>query len=373
MKKTKTASGVRLKLALGLLVALNWSCDSEKNEPSPVVPFGTSGVLVLNSGNFSDNNGTITYYPSTGSPFSYDFFNRVNQRSLTGSVQGYTESDGKGIILVDNTTGGQDKVEIVDANTFKSLATLKSPDIENPRSAVRVGANKVYVSCWDVSGDFSNGTFYKDPGYVAVVDLTTNKVTKKIPAVKGVETLLLVGTEVFAGSSGDATRLTVIDTATDQVKTGIEVGANPNPVAFDANGKLWVLSGHELVRINPQSKTVENRLTIGTDKSRSLSHFVLSADKQSIYFISSFYDAADNYREKGELHRFALTDTSIPATTPFISKLFSGLAVDPQSGILYGGFTPSYKQAGYVFRYQPNGTLIDSVKAEIAPTGFFFK
>jgi hypothetical protein len=113
--------------------------------------------------------------------------------------------------LVDNTTAGQDKVEIVDANTFKSLATLKSPDIENPRSAVRVSANKMYVSCWDVSGDYTNGTFYKDPGYIAVVDLTTNTVTKKIPAVKGVESLLLVGTEVFAGSAGDATKLTVID------------------------------------------------------------------------------------------------------------------------------------------------------------------
>ncbi|GAB3902219.1 hypothetical protein GCM10028803_28390 [Larkinella knui] len=372
MKKTTTASAVRLKLALGLLVALNWSCNNDKDDPQ-ALPYG-SGVLVVNAGNFSDNNGTISFLPPSGSTATYDIFNQVNQRSLTGSLQGYTESDGKGVLLVDNTTAGQDKVEIVDANTFKSLATLKSPEIENPRSAVRVGANKVYVSCWDVSGDYSNGTFYKDPGYIAVVDLTTNTVIKKIPAVKGVESLLLAGTEVFAGSAGGSTKLTVIDATTDQVKTGIEIGANPNPVAVDANGKLWVYSSGELVRINVQSKAIENRLKIGTDKSRSLSKFQLSSDKQYFYFVSSFYgSAAENYKEKGELYRFSVNDTSVPATTPFIKRLFSGLAVEPTSGVIYGGFTPSYKQAGYVFRYQSNGTLIDSVKAEIAPSSFYFK
>lgn len=371
MKQVTTASAVRIKFALSLLVALNWSCNNDNDDPQPL-PNG-AGVLVVNQGNFTDNNGTLTYLPPNGATPTYDIFNQVNQRSLTGSVQDYTESDGKGLILVDNTTAGQDKVEIVDANTFKSLATLKAPEIENPRSAVRVSANKVYVSCWDVSGDYANGTFYKDPGYIAVVDLTTNTVTKKIPAVKGVETLLLVGNEVFAGSVGEATQLTVIDAINDQLKTGIEIGRNPSPVAVDAAGKLWVYAAGEMVRINTQSKAIESRLKIGSDPARSPSRFRLSADKQYFYFVNSYYDAADNYKEKGDVYRFAITDTSVPASTPFIKRLFSGLGVEPSSGIIYGGITPSYKQAGYVYRYQSSGTLIDSVKAEIAPTVFYFK
>ncbi|GAB3277994.1 hypothetical protein GCM10027347_52120 [Larkinella harenae] len=369
MKKKTMLSTSRLKLALGVLVAFTWSCNNDNNNPE-ALPYG-SGVLVINSGNFTDNNGSITYLPPTGNSITYDIFNQVNQRSLTGGVQGYTEADGKGLILVDNTTAAQDKIEIVDANTFKSLATLRSPEIENPRSAIRVSANKVYVSCWDVSGDFNNGTFYKDPGYIAVVDLTTNTVTKKIPAVKGVESLLLVGTEVFAGSAGEATKLIIIDTTTDQLKSSIEMGPNPNPVAVDANGKLWVHSGHELIRFNTSSKTVETRVKIGNDNTKSPSLFRLSADKQYFYFVNSFYDSS--FQQKGELYRFAVTDTSVPATTPFINRLFSGLAVEPQSGIIYAGFAPSLKQAGYVIRYQPNGTLIDSLKAEIGPSGFYFK
>ncbi|MGV3561556.1 DUF5074 domain-containing protein [Larkinella arboricola] len=371
IKKVTTASAVRLKLALSLLVALNWSCTKDNDDPMPL-PNG-AGVLVINQGNFMDNNGTITYLPPDGSTPTYDIFNQINKRSLTGSLQDYTESDGKGLILVDNTTAGQDKVEIIDANTFQSLATLKSPEIENPRSAIRVSANKVYISCWDISGNASTGTFFKDPGYIAVVDLTTNTVTRKIPAIKGVETLLLVGNEVFAGSAGDATQLTVIDAINDQLKTGIEIGPNPNPVAVDANGKLWVYSSGEMVRINAQTKAIENRLKIGTDLARSASRFRISADKQYFYFVNSYYDAADNYKEKGEVYRFAITDTSVPTTTPFIKRLFSGMAVEPNSGVIYGGITPSFKQAGYVYRYQATGTLIDSVKAEIAPTVFYFK
>jgi hypothetical protein len=100
----------------------------------------------------------------------------------------------------------------------------------------------------------------------------------------------------------------------------------------------------------------------------------LSANKATIYYTFSFYDAADNYVQKGETYSFSTTSTAIEAKIPFINRLFSGgLAVDPHTGDLYAGLVPSYKQAGYVFRYKANGTFIDSVKVEIAPSKFFFK
>ena len=63
----------------------------------------------------------------------------------------------------------------------------------------------------------------------------------------------------------------------------------------------------------------------------------------------------------------------LKAISPFINKVFTGLSTDPSTGNIYAGFTPSLKQAGYVFRYQSNGTLIDSVKVGIGPEGFLFK
>jgi len=355
-----------------LTLGLCWSALSliscEPNEPE-TQPYD-QGVLVVNAGNFLDNNGTVSFISPTGT-VSTDIFNRVNQRSLTGGLREYTEADGKGLLLVDNSTAGQDKLELVDARTFRSVASLGTPDIENPRSAVRVSANKVYVSCWDATGDFAN--FFKNPGYIAVLDLATNKVSRKIPAMKGAGRMLLAGNEIWLGNEADQSSLFILDPATDQVKTQLTLGASPEPIGLDANGKIWVYAAGEMYRIQPASRQIEARLKVGTHREKTPSLVRMSADKRSIYFLYSFYDAADNFRQKGEVYRFSINDTSIPATQPFFNRIISGLEIDPRSGQLYAGITPSFKQAGYVLRLGTNGTVIDSVRAEIAPSAFYFK
>lgn len=356
---------------VAILGAILSACD--RNTAEPTQPYDT-GVIVLNAGNFSDNNGSLTLIQRTNTTASYDIFQKENQRALAGSLSGYTEVGEKGMILVDNSTAGKDLVEIVNARTFKSVGTIPSSEIENPRNAVKVSDTKAYVTAWDATGDFSN--FYKNPGYVAVIDLNANRLTKKIPVQNGAESIVVMGGEAFVGNTGsNKTFITVIDVATDSKKSEIEVGRNPNLIGVDANNKLWVFAGGELVRMNPNSKMIETRLKItSSNTSKSPSSFVLSADKKTIYYTYSFYDAADSFKQKGETYNFSVDATSIAATKPFINRLFAGgLGIDPQTGQLYAGLVPSYKQAGYVFRYRPDGTLIDSVKAEIAPSKFFFK
>ncbi|WP_028667788.1 DUF5074 domain-containing protein [Runella zeae] len=343
------------------------------SEPEPAQPYD-NGVLVINAGNFLDNNGSISLLQRNSTTGSYDIFQKENSRSLAGGLSGYAEVNDKGVILVDNSTAGKDLIEIVNARTFKSLTTIPSTDIENPRAVVKASDTKAYVTCWDATGDYSN--FYKNPGYVAVIDATTNKLSKKIPVQNGAETIVVVGNEAFVGNTGSGkTQVSVIDITTDAVKQQVEVGRNPHIIGLDANNKLWLYAGSELVKFNPQTKTAETRLKItSSNASKSPSSFVLSADKKTIYYTYSFYDAADDYKQKGETYSFSIDATTIAADKPFINRLFSGgLGVDPQTGTIYAGLVPSFKQAGYVIRYQPNGTLVDSVKAEIAPSKFFFK
>lgn len=344
------------KIALGLLALSIWSCKTSDPEPTPY----ESGVYILNAGNFSSNNGTISFLPRDGNTVVTSIFQTANPSlSLIGGVQGYTEVNGKGLILVDNTTAGQDKVEIVEAGTFKSRATLKTPDIENPRQVIQAGPNKAYVSCWDVSGDYAKGTFYKDPGYIAVVDLNTGTVSKKIPAVKGVEGMVVAGAEAFVGSnaySGDKTLL-VIDINTDEVKQRIDFGSTPEPIALDADGRLWIRAGKEMVQLNPADRTVAKRLTFAATPG----NVILGPDKRSFY-----------YSLGGKTYNFPTT-ANTGAGSLVIPRSFSALGIDPQTKRIYGSVIPSYAQAGYVLRYESSGVLIDSVKAEIAPSGFFFR
>ncbi len=355
---------------LGGLVLGLYSCDN-KDEATPTLPYD-NGVIVVNEGNFTDNNGTLSLIQRGTQTASYDIFFKENgPKKLEGSLAGYTEVNGKGIILVDNSTAGRDVIEIVNASTFKSEANIPSSEIENPRNVLKVSETKAYVTAWDVTGAWPDT--YINPGYVAVIDLVTNKLTKKIPVQNGAETLVQIGNEVFVGNiySGK-TVITVIDVTTDAVKQTIEVGANPNVIGLDANNKLWVQAGGSLKRINPSSKVVENTVTLTPATSgQSASKFTLSKDKKTLFFVLSAYD--ENWNEVGQVYSASVDGNSITATTPLVKKVFYGMAVDPETGYLYGGLAPSFKQAGYVFRYQPNGTLVDSVKAEIAPAKFFFK
>ena len=358
-------------LIFSSLCILFSSCETK--EASPSLPYDV-GVIVVNSGNFSDNNGSLSLIQRNSSAVSFDIFQKENLRSISGGISAYSEVGDRGIILVDNSTAGKDLIEIVNAGTFKSVATIPSLEIENPRNIAKASDSKAYITAWDATGDFSN--FYKNPGYVAVLDLNTNKIAKKISVQNGAETILVIGNEAFVGCTGSGkTVLTVIDVLTDLKKSEIEIGRNPNLIGLDANNKLWVFAAGELVKINPSNKMIETRIKITSPvASKSPSSFVLSADKKTIYFTNSFYDAADNFKQKGETHSFSINASSISADKPFINRLFGGgLAVDSQSGYLYAGLIPSLKQAGFVFRYKSDGVLIDSVKAEIGPSKFYFK
>ncbi|MFN4146809.1 MAG: YncE family protein [Runella sp.] len=353
-------------LAVGFIATLA-ACN---REVEPTQPYD-EGVVVINAGNFLDNNGSLSFLKRENKVADLDIFLKENNRPITGGISGYAEVDQKGLILVDNSTAGQDKVEIVNARTMKSIATLAAPDIENPRAVVGVGPNKAYVSCWGTTGTFPN--FYANPGFIAVVDLNTNKVTKRIPLQKGAEGIVVVGTEAFVGGVGGDRLVQVIDIQRDEVKTSINVEGNAGVLRVDANNKIWTFVGREAVRINPMSKTVEAKIRVGSSTTKSPSLMTMSADGKAIFFAYTFYDAADGFKQKGEIYRFNITDTAISDAQPLIRRVFTGLGYDPKNNVLYAGNTPSFKQSGFVMRYQPSGQLIDSVKVEIAPSGFYFK
>jgi hypothetical protein len=348
-----------------------FSC--EKMEDNPTMPYD-NGVIVVNSGNFFDNNGSLSFIPMGEKTAQTDIFMVVNGRALAGGVSDYTEVNNKGIILVDNASPARDLVEIVEAGTFKAVATIPSADIENPRKVVKVTDTKAYITAWDFTGDFSN--FYPNTGYVAVLDVNTYKIIKKIKVQAGAESIVVIGKEAFVGSGGSGKQVvSVIDINTDAVKQTFELGADPQVIGLDANGKLFVYAENACYRLNPSTKAIEAKLPFSSNSNfSSPSSFVMSADKKAIYFTYSYYDAADGYKQKGQTIGFSTTASEVNTQQAFIKRLFAGgLGVDSQTGQFYGGVVPSFKQAGYVLRYSASGMLVDSVKAEIVPSKFYFK
>ncbi|ARK12039.1 DUF5074 domain-containing protein [Fibrella sp. ES10-3-2-2] len=362
----------RVSLFGALLSASILAACTKETEPQPTGPF-TNGVFVLNAGNFSDNNGTLSWLTRTGSTAQTDVFQTRNRRPLTGLVEGYVEAGNRGIILVDNMSAGLDKVEIVTSDSLRSIKTLGAPDIENPRAAVRISDTKVYVTCWGATGTYPN--FYVNPGYVAVIDLTSNTVTKKIAVQKGAEGITVVGNEAFVTGAGGEKLVQVINTATDAIVGSMAVPTDISELVADADTKLWGFVGKNAVRINPYTRSIEATIPVGAATSQSSpGDLTASADRRSFYYKYTGYDAS--YNVVGQLYRFGISDVAITPTTPVVNRSFTGftgLGFDPATNTIYAGVTPSYKQAGYVYRYQATGQVIDSVRVEIAPSEFYFK
>ena len=343
------------------------SCGKVETEPTQ--PYD-DGVFVINGGNFLDNNGSLSLVPRNSKTASLDIFLKENIRSFAGGISDYSEVDEKGIVLIDNSTDGKDAIEIVNARTFKTIASIKvdadNRPIDNPRKIVKVGTNKAYITCWDT---FNTDYSYKT-GFVAVLDLTTNKITKRIPVDKGAESIVVIGTNAYVGNVGSQKTIKVIDTQKDEVTATIEVGANPSNFVLDAANKIWMTAGKEIVLYNPTSKIIETKLKGGTNTQKSPSSLSISKDKKTLFYTFNFYDAADGYKLKGEINSI---DIATGTSKTFINRTFASIDFDDESNQVYTTLIPSYKQAGYVFRYQATGAIIDSVKVEIAPVGFFFK
>jgi YVTN family beta-propeller protein len=350
------------RLVIVSLSIFAFACN--QSDPAPKGDY-VQGVFVINEGNFTQNNGTISFFSRELTNVVGDLFRTVNGADMQGGGQGYAIVGDEGFILVDNNTG-TDKVEIVNSNTFEKITTIAAPDIENPREIVG-SSNKAYVSCWGTNADLSNRT-----GYVAVIDVSTNKVIKKIPIAAGPETLLyhngkvLVGTYSYAGGN----TLTIINSATDEIEKTVTLNGVPSPIGVDANGKLWVAASNQAVRLNAETYAVEAVLPIGSDPSKSAENFVFSSDRKTIFFVLSYYSGA---KRAGETYQFEVGATQINLATPVIKRAFTGLAVDPLQGLIYAAVTPNFGQAGYAVRYRTDGSVVDSIKVGVAPTGFFFK
>jgi len=341
-----------------------WSCN--QSDPAPKGDY-VQGIFVINEGNFSQNNGAISFFTREQTTSEADIFTTVNGAPANGGIQGYAEVGERGVILVDNSASGLDKAVIVNSNTFETVTTIGASEIENPREIVAAG-NKVYISCWGSNSDYSYKT-----GYIAVIELPSNRFVKKININSGPENLVYNNGKLYVGtvSYGGGKMLTVINTSTDEIEKTVTLNAAPSPIGIDANGKLWVNVGTQAIRMNTETYAEEATLAIGTNPSKSASNFVFSSDRKTIFFVLSYSDA--NFVSHGETYKFGITDAQIDVNTPFIKRIFTGLSVDPSQGLIYAAVTPSYAQAGYAVRYRTDGSLVDSVKVGVAPTGFFFK
>lgn len=336
-----------------------------KKEDKPNNPFNEdleNGVMVVNQGSFGNGNGDISFYNRETKKASNALFQTVNSRPAGDLVQSVTRYNGKYYIVAN----GSGKIEIAEEISFYQSGVIS--DLHQPRYMQVISSSKAYVSEWGSDGMM---------GTIAVIDLNTKTITKRIDVGKGPENMLIYGNSVYVACSGgyahDST-VFVINAETDAVDDTIMMEKNPNSLAVDSTGTLWVLCGGKMtddwmaMEVQPALVKVDmitNQVIATMSMNGSWSpagNLCINKAKNTLAFNLLY----------GTGIYFHATNQSSISPSPAISKAAYGLGIDPKTDDIYFTKTGDGSSADWVFRYNKNYQVLDSFQVGLYPGGFLF-
>lgn len=331
-------------------IALLSSCRKDrpaKSSETPIEVGTTGGVYITNEGNFQYGNAKVSYYNIATSTVVEDLYEPANDASLGDVCQSMYLFNGKAYLVVNNSN----KVEVVNPLTFQSIATITG--FISPRYFLPVSNNKAYVT-----------DIYSKK--ISVVNLSTNTITGTIACAGATEELILSYGKAFVTNTSRS-YIYVINTATDVLEDSIHVSYGSNSIKEDKNGKLWVMCGGNtstqaaLHKIDPITLAVENSFQFSSS-SDSPWRLRMNGTNDTLYYLNN------------GVYQMDINASNLP-TTAFISsdgRNFYGLGIHPTENVVYVADAIDYVQRGMIYRYQPNGTLVNTFLAGIIPNDFCF-
>lgn len=343
---------ILLFLAVMLIFA---GCSDSGNDPEPPQ---VSSVYVMNEGNFSSANGSITSYDPLTSAAMQTVFEDENGRPFAGTIQSAKVNDDR-LYIVSNMA---DKIEIVDFETLSSLGTIEYS--KTPTDIAFVGDGQAYVTnLYDKS--------------VTVVDLENMEETDQtIPVGSNPYFAHAANGKVFVSNNGfgSSNTVSVIDVALGTVENTITVGAGPSQIAEDPAGQLWVVCEGSAAYDDEGNRDPENDVPGGI--------FIIDPETQSV--VSSLENSGrpthitfDERNSRayaiyagGNVVQININTQEI-IDEDFIPRTFSAIGYSAGDELLYlgqGGFT----QKGQAIRYNLDGVAVDSFTVGITPAEFEF-
>lgn len=336
-----------LLLLLTVLVA----CKKTPDIPSVNYTMG-GGVYIMDEGNFMGGNGSLSFYSYDSLKMYNDIFTKANGRPLGDIPYSMIIKDDNAYIVVNNSG----KIEVADQATLQSKATING--LISPRNMMVINDSKAYVT-----------SLYSDS--VAIISLSNKSISGYINIRRTSEAIVLVGNKAYISNWAGGNEIMVINTNNDSVTDSIKVGLEPQSMAIDKNGMIWVLCDGgwaqqdyaKLIQINPATDLVVKTLTFPT-KETTPSSLRIDGLRQNLYYLDNGVKQMD------------ITSNELPGTTFVIQKAgesFYNIGVNPVNGDLFVTDAVDYSQQGYVSVYSSKGSLITKQKAGIIPGNMYFK
>lgn len=333
---------------------------------------GATGVYVVNQGNFTDGNGSITIYDAetgTVSGETLDDFGSI--------LQSITFHDG--LLYVLGNTG--DRIDVIDAATNERVAQING--VVSPRY-MAVGPNgKGYVtSFYGAPGSFTGGM-------VTVIDLNTHKKLKEIQVGSNPEGITIAGNLAYVANYSSETTfgagntLSVIDTGKDVVVRTITLDCDaPRMLITDRQNEVYVFcTGQILYDENfnevgrmPGSVRVLNGATGEVVKGFEIDGRIETVGPGQDVFYSPEREEVIAVKDAGSLLRYNTRNNTFSGEIDGLSgHPIGAVALDAASGRIFLGRVAGYTERGSVTIHDETGNQIGQFNAGISPTFITFR
>lgn len=336
-----------------ILILYCVACKKEKDNLIEIPPTAENGknVLVLNEGNYTWGNASLSHINLKTGLITGDVFQPSNNRPLGDVLQSAFFVSGK-IWLIVNNSG---KIERIDPVTFQAINSVQG--LQSPRYACEIGED-VFIS------DLYSGK-------IRVIDKNSGLITGSISCPGWTEQLLNIGDELWV-CNVSANKVYVADSKNRKLIDSLWVGDAPTDIARDREGMLWILcqgslppseTSGSLWRINPISRKILNKYSLKSVSGTSHpTRLCINKSGDWLFFLNH------------GIYKMRITDSEIPSE-PFISegkRVLYGLAVNPFDETIWVSDAIDYIQKGRIYCYSNSGQELRSWQGGMIPSGFVF-
>lgn len=335
MKKRKSF-GLILKCLAALLIATNLSSCKDDNEEE--ARSSEQACIVLNQGNFTEANGSISVIDKNGNVTNH-VYSDANGYPLASTIEsGFIYND-KLIIICNN----EDKIEIVDANDFKRITTIKG--IVTPRYGT-VADGFLYVTSvpdWNLQ----SGLIYK-------IDLASSQIDTSIVIEGQPEGIISHDGKLIVAAGASAN---IINTDSFSVGKTIMGKATLTAKHFtvDKDGEVWMsLTSYEgisgISKIDFDMRSITNFTPV--EGLAFEGHLSTTPDKSAIVFRTITGAYTDDEASTISLYDIASGDTK----EIIQGKGFYGFNVDQKNGDIYTADTNGWITNSTLLIHDAQGT-----------------
>ncbi|MDR3141348.1 MAG: hypothetical protein LBU37_06460 [Tannerellaceae bacterium] len=301
------------------------------------------GFYILNSGNWNENNASLSYYDYTTGVLTADVYKTANGKGLGDGAEQMLIYGSRMYV----TVSGSNRLAVLDrdAKEIKSIAPAGEP--VNPR-CMAAGAGKVYVS-------------YYYGHSVAVLDTASLEIEKEVKVGRYPEQLTVAGGKLYVANSGGldygsgyGKTVSVIDLETFAVEKEIEVIINPTQLKADSQGDIYVISMGNYGNIKNTLQRIDGQSNEVTVLGNATSMTLVNDELYTLF--GQWGESKITFKKYNALTEEVISDNFIQDADAISPDNSPVLAVNPVSGQLLILEAP-YGATSSLYLFAPGGTL----------------